>query len=901
LLSAAPFSRQFTFTQPNGAQIELLAWGDEFSGIFETSSGYTVVFDAESKTYFYAQLSPDGAALISSGEAVDAGAPQTLGLTPHLRLPQERLRQQITERYQQWDASLQVSKRWNALKQSQSQRELGGLQGISPAPPARTTLGTKVGLCLIVDFDDDPATVPQGIISEFFNGDAFTNSCNNGSVRSYFQDNSGGRLVYSNVVTVYVRIPSSLHPKSFYDDQTKNCGSQGALLLLDALAILKALPNYTNEILPTFNSLTVNVNNEVVATSILYAGWSSGFAWAMGLWPHSGSLGSQGAAQELSPGGKKVVNYLLANIGYCPDLGMVCHETGHLLCGYPDLYDYQNDSRGGAGFFCLMDGGNFGCNPVQICAYLKTASGWATITDLDSSSVLTGVVTAAPGTNFNHFYRYRKPGVSTEYFLVENRQRDGRDGNLPGSGIAIWHVDELGDHNNQSLLSNSTHSNYEVTLVQADNQWHFESNLNGGEPDDLYYKGNPSDSYSNCFSDASAPNAHWWGGGHSGLNFHDFSFSGPTMTFLVGFPAPVFLGIEAESGVLTSPMTTAADANASAGYCIYSATANQGLASYTFSVPQAGNYVIWCRVLATNWDADSCSVSMDGGTELVYDAAENIQSSTWQWTRVIGRLESQGVNLNPRIFNLTTGSHTLAIRGREAHLKLDRFIITSDTHFVPAISLEAESAVVVSPMAVGADPNASHGQYVSSPMAEQGTVSFEFATAATNQYQVWCRVYASLANADSFYVSVDGGPELIYDIAEGSWTNAWQWTPLIGRTNGAPVNSTPRVFSFGQEKHTIIFRAREAGARLDRLLLTYDTAYNPNLKSSATISRIGSDQVQMSYTGVFAQTYLIQAATNLTSPIQWTTVATNLEDWSGRFIFSEPLSAPVRFYRIFEP
>jgi len=46
---------------------------------------------------------------------------------------------------------------------------------------------------------------------------------------------------------------------------------------------------------------------------------------------------------------------------------------------------------------------------------------------------------------YNTFYRYQKPGVSTEYYLFENRQKTGRDSGLPAAGIAIWHVDELGD------------------------------------------------------------------------------------------------------------------------------------------------------------------------------------------------------------------------------------------------------------------------------------------------------------------------------------------------------------------------------------------------------------------------------------------------------------------------
>jgi len=204
-----------------------------------------------------------------------------------------------------------------------------------------------------------------------------------------------------------------------------------------------------------------------------------------------------------------------------------------MLCGYPDIYDYDYDSHGGAGKFCLMGKGGHGTNPSQICAYLKLASGWGTVTDLDLYSSTTATVTAFPEPNYNHWYRYLKPGVSTEYFLVENRQSTERDDGLPASGVAVWHVDERGDRDNQSLEPNTVHANYELTLVQADNAWHFQNNSNTGDSRDLYYAGNSAASYDNTLTDFSSPHANWWDGTESGVHFSDFSVSGPSMTFQV--------------------------------------------------------------------------------------------------------------------------------------------------------------------------------------------------------------------------------------------------------------------------------------------------------------------------------------------------------------------------------
>jgi hypothetical protein len=79
-------------------------------------------------------------------------------------------------------------------------------------------------------------------------------------------------------------------------------------------------------------------------------------------------------------------------------------------------------------------------------------------------------------------------------------------------------------------VPNSDHANYEVTLVQADNQWHFEYNVNAGDAQDLYYFGNTAPGYSNGLDNNSGPNSHWWDGNFSGLKLSDFSASATTMT-----------------------------------------------------------------------------------------------------------------------------------------------------------------------------------------------------------------------------------------------------------------------------------------------------------------------------------------------------------------------------------
>jgi M6 family metalloprotease-like protein len=532
LLTAGPFIKTISFTQPDGAEIQLQAKGDEFYAIFETAAGYRVVFDESAGTYCYATLDSTTGSLISTGATVGSVDPADLQLTPHLREADATVRQQIAQRRADWETQTGTAQRWQSLKNRTYDNLSPNDPGPQMGPPSYTTTGTKVGLCLLIDFDDSPATVPQAEVVQFLNSDNYTNNSIKGSVKQYFLDNSNGQLLYSNVVTVMIRIPNSIHPKSYYNDTTKSTGTNASYLIRDALNILKALPNYATEILPTFNTLTKDADNNILYCNVLYAG-DNGGVWGKGLWPMASWLYVVGA-QELSPGGLKVKNYQLTDVSYSLDLGTFCHESGHMVCGFPDIYDYDMDSWGGAGSFCIMGAGNNSINPAQFCAYLKIKAGWATVTDLVPGSNVTAVLTASAGTNFNHFYRYIKPWIlPSEYFLIENRQPTNRDHYLPGGGIAVWHIDEFGNNSDQSLWPNISHANYEVTLMQADNQWHLQKKSNQGDAQDLYYAGNPAASYPNLFSDATTPSANWWDGTASGLVLSNFSAKADTMTVSV--------------------------------------------------------------------------------------------------------------------------------------------------------------------------------------------------------------------------------------------------------------------------------------------------------------------------------------------------------------------------------
>ena len=198
-----------------------------------------------------------------------------------------------------------------------------------------------------------------------------------------------------------------------------------------------------------FSQLTTDNEDYVYALNVFYAGHRVN-DWAEGLWPHAFHLESPYPLIA----GKLAYDYQITDMGNQLTLGTFCHENGHMICDFPDLYDYGSDSEG-IGVYCLMCAGGAVAaankNPTHVCAYLKRAAGWA-----GSVTHITDGLTATATAGENQFFIHTKN--QAEYFIIENRYRKGRDQHLTDSGLAIWHVDHLGSNNNQAGTPSSTTS-----------------------------------------------------------------------------------------------------------------------------------------------------------------------------------------------------------------------------------------------------------------------------------------------------------------------------------------------------------------------------------------------------------------------------------------------------------
>lgn len=493
-----PFiKKRFTFFNPDENSFEAIGWGNQHYAVFETLDGYTIIKNPTDGFYEYAELSRDKSDLVPSGVRVGAVSQRPPEIEKHLRVRREAVGVKARRAIKLLGGRPRWEVRRERRREATQRAMLAGAVGV---PPTDHTVGDYVGLCLLIQFPDVESTIEQVDVFDFCNREGYSNFGNNGSVYDYFYDNSNGKLRYSNVVTRYI---TAEHDRSYYTDSSVAYGVRVQELITEGLDCLRAQGF-------DFSRLSSDADGYIYALNVLYAGECVN-NWSEGLWPQSWTL----AAPYETPSGERFFDYQITNMGNQLSLGTFCHENGHMVCDFPDLYDYGYQS-GGVGDYCLMCYGGADSNPTQVCAYLKYKAGWASrVTPIREG------MTAEISAGENDFFIYAKN--AKEYFIIENRQQQGRDASLSGAGLAIWHVDESGDNENEQMTSAQ---HYECSLEQADGRYDLEHRFNGGDGEDLFEAGRKS-----SFGNSTSPNSKWWDGSLSGLELSRISEAGQMMTF----------------------------------------------------------------------------------------------------------------------------------------------------------------------------------------------------------------------------------------------------------------------------------------------------------------------------------------------------------------------------------
>lgn len=179
------------------------------------------------------------------------------------------------------------------------------------------------------------------------------------------------------------------------------------------------------------------------------------------------------------------------------------------------------------------------------------------------------------------------------------------------------------------------------------------------------------------------------------------------------------------------------------------------------------------------------------------------------------------------------------------------FSLSAISVYADTLFIESENGTN-STFTIGNEAEAYGGKYISSAELEK-EITYKFTIEEAGKYIIWARVYATNDTDNSMFFTMDGqgleGQENYifdyyepseYEIAENRYTpdnfrepeayyGHWYWLPLSYRDVNVDPNTRFNLveFNLNAGEHTLVINPREAGARMDKLIITNDMSYDP--------------------------------------------------------------------------
>lgn len=435
------------YEQPDGSVIQLRLHGDERSHYATSEDGYLLIPNGEGG-YEYAIENAEGQP-ISSGIAVRPLSKRSSAEINLLsNLDKEKLIESVRTRPT-------TGRRYAANSiDRRAVREDGTRYVYSTSVfPVK---GEAPSLVILVEYPDYGFSMddPNEYYKRFLNGETFTDHGGTSSCRQYFIDNSMGQFkpnfdLYGPVMLKYNR--------SYYGSGDEYNAHN---MVVEAV---KALDPEVD-----FSIYDTNKDGYVDNVYIIYAntGEADGGPESS-VWPYSYELELEGV--RLQADGVKFNLYGCSNEltkGKPCGIGTFTHEFCHVL-GLPDLYNTQITDYSTPGDWSVLDGGpynNDGRTPPCMSIFERYSLGWADCPEI----VASGDYIMEPVDVSNTGYMMTTEEKKTEFYMLENRQKEGWDRYLPGHGMLVWHIDfvqRVWDFN----AVNDRASHQYVKLVCADN------------------------------------------------------------------------------------------------------------------------------------------------------------------------------------------------------------------------------------------------------------------------------------------------------------------------------------------------------------------------------------------------------------------------------------------------
>lgn len=418
-------------TQPDGMTFLSYLQGDEFTKIRKTAQGHAIMQGSDG-WWYYAVYDRDGLRR-SSGYAVGSETPSEI-LAQSMAIPYRALSERAALR--RWDAARFAASEILSTRQKVSTHTKSG--------PA-----TKHGLVILAQYKDISFRHTREDFTRLLTEEGYSLNGATGSAIEYFNDQFGGRIMFTFDVSDIVTLP---YNRAYYGGNGSDGTDKAA-----AEMIRDACKEVDDAI--DFSMYDDDGNGVVDNVFVFFAGSDEAEgAPEECIWSHAWYVYS-GAGIMLNLDGVQIDRYACTSEisrRYSTDgkyeeflsgIGTFCHEYSHTF-GLPDFYDTDYEEEGGwaAGLWgrtSIMDSGNDNNNgntPPNYNAIERELLGLSEGITFEND----GQYSLSPVNYNGEFYRMETDREG-EYFIFECRNESEWDTYIGGSGMLVYHIDRSRD------------------------------------------------------------------------------------------------------------------------------------------------------------------------------------------------------------------------------------------------------------------------------------------------------------------------------------------------------------------------------------------------------------------------------------------------------------------------